>query len=223
MVSEKSPPVLNFVARPTDSGHIDTVCLNGTPFEHRCAGEAAKAVELFYKDLGLLPSVREKLVVEFCDQIRPDGKNVDWVIGLYHREQRRVYICPQDSPILRNNPRFAGLDTEEIYRSILAHEIAHHFNHCLCPGLFPPVDEAIAGFVQYSLMDPELRKKMLNRVGATSFGTVRDITMAAYINSPDGFLGASYLYLHAHPTMVKRILRGRAPLPRDPMFVEFPR
>jgi uncharacterized membrane protein YwaF len=70
-------------------------------------------------------------------------------------------------------------------------------------------------------MDQELREKMLKRAGAESFRSYRDITMAAYINNPDGFLGASYLYLHHHPGMVQRILRGRAPLSKDPMFMEF--
>jgi len=146
---------------------------------------------------------------------------VDWVIGLYHRERRQIYICRLDSPVIRDNPRFAGLDKEGLYRSILSHEIAHHFNHCLCPGIFPTVDEAVAGFVQYSMMAPDLRKKMLNMDEATSFGSVRDFTIAAYINSPDGFLGGSYLYFYDHPMMLERILRGRAPLQKDPMFVEF--
>jgi len=194
---------------------------NGSSLEKCIAGEAADAVEDFYRNIGFHPLFREKLTIEFGDEICPDGKVVDWVIGLYHREKKRIYICSLDSPLIRDNPRFSGLDLSELYRSILAHEISHHFNHSLCPGLFPPVDEAIAGFVQYSIMDPKLRVEMLERVEAASLTSVRDFNIAAYINGPDEFLGGAYLYLRNHPSMVDRILQGRAPAVKDPMFVEF--
>lgn len=206
---------------PEVSGRLGITCRNGTVFEKGLARQAARGVENFYQALGFSPGFREKLTIKFGDQICPDGEAVDWVIGLYHRERKKVYMCHLNNPVIRDNPRFAGLDQKGLYRSILVHEIAHHFNHCLCPGLFPPVDEAIAGFVQYSVMDPELRNEMLERAEAASFGSVREITIAAYINGPDAFLGAAYLYLRDHPSMVDRILRGQGPLLKDPMFVEY--
>lgn len=154
----------------------------------------------------------------FMNTVLVGSKSIDWALAIYDRHENAVRVCRYRSDIFQNNDRFNGCSRRAVYYSIIVHEFAHSYNEMISPGLPPAVDEAIAGFVQYSLMDPVLRDQLL-RKAHPGFGSYRDIVLNRYINAPDDFLGSAYIYLRDHPSIMKRWLLHQEPLPKDPLFM----
>jgi len=199
-------------------GQIHVRCHGATAFERDCAVRAAGEVEGLYRKLGFFPVDDPGYHIFFMDTLNAGEKTIDWALGVYCCEKHQVLMSHYDGDIFQRNERFEGCNKEDIYFSIVAHEIAHHYNACISPGLLPPVDEAIAGFVQYTLMDPELRRLQL-AVHPAGMHSYREMVMSRYINDPDEFLASSYLYLRDHPLILKRWLNGQGPFPKDPFLL----
>ncbi len=193
-------------------------CHGATVFEQSCAEKAAAAVKEMYQQLSFA-SLRDELPrVIFMDTVSVGSKNIDWALAIYDRSENTVRICHYLSAFFQDNDRFDGCSRRAVYYSILVHELAHFKNSMISPDLPPAVDEAIAGFVQYSLMDPALREHLLKKI-SSGFGSYRDVVLSNYINGPDDFLGSAYLYLKDHPLIIRRWLLHQEPLPKDPLFL----
>jgi len=193
-------------------------CIGATDFERSCAEKAAAAVNQMYRQLGFLYSHEEPTRIFFMDTVSVGSKQINWALAIYNRCDKTVRICRYRSDIFQKNDRFDGCSRRAVYYSILAHEFAHSYNSMISPDLPPAVDEAIAGFVQYSLMDPALREHLLKKI-SSGFGSYRDVVLSNYINGPDDFLGSAYLYLKDHPSIIRRWLLHQEPLPKDPLFM----
>jgi len=194
------------------------ICTGATEYEQVCAGKAARAVDEFYQGLGFEGGGMELPRVVFMDEVSVGTQDIDWALAIYDRPGNTIRACHYQSGLFQRNGRFEKCDKNALYFSILVHEFAHYYNSMISPGLPPAVDEAIAGFVQYSLMAPDLRIQLLEST-SDGFGSYRDVVLSRYLNDPDDFLGSSYLYLRKHPRMLQRWLIHQEPLPKDPLFL----
>lgn len=205
--------------RRSDRPIVTSVHSHGaSPYERECAERAGRAVKGLYRDLGFEYIQKELPDVFFMDTISVGSKQIDWALAIYDRQDSAVRVCRYRSDIFQNNERFDGCSRRAVYYTIIVHEFAHYINAMISPGLPPAVDEAIAGFVQYTLMDPVLRDRLLEETSG-GFGSYRDAVLSRYISDPDDFLGSAYLYLREHPSIMKRWLLRHELFPKDPLFL----
>ena len=140
-------------------------------------------------------------------------------MGLFELDSMVVRIVRFDSRMFQHQG-FLGDTSENMYYSIIVHEFAHYMNALVSPGLSYVSSELIAGAVQVDLMNPETRLRMLSREGITRFSTYRDISFSTYLQGPQNFIVASYLYCNEHPKMFLRFLNQRIPEIKDPFFFD---
>jgi len=108
-----------------------------------------------------------------------------------------------------------------VYYSILAHESAHFMNTLICPEMDVIIDEAVACYVQLSLMESVLRETILSRIHGTEFRTYRQINMGAYVSDADNFVVGCYRFCLAHPKILMLFLNGRIAPVKDPLLMDF--
>lgn len=196
-------------------------CIHACPFEERCVREAVPQVIRYYRELGF--DVPEHLQVKFVFQsvLQIHGEEIDYALGIFDPGSTTVFMCSHSAPAFSESRMFGCPGSKELYRSIIVHETAHFINSVIAPGLHPTLDEAVAATVQFSLMDERLREKIFSTTAAPLFGSYRDISMAAYLYGPEGFLVACYTYLDAHPPVLKRCLSSKGPMVKDPFLIEW--
>ena len=193
---------------------------NGIALEHELAVQAFEKVVEFYEQLGYALPEDSHLTVMFQDPIHVKGKDILYAQAIYDPSTRTIRMIRfeaerfQNSTILGQNPSL------EVYYSILAHECAHFVNTLICPKMDVIIDEAVACYVQLSLMERGLRDTILSRINGMEFRTYRQINMGAYIADADRFVVASYRFCLNHPKLLMRFLDGRIAPVKDPLLME---
>ncbi len=196
-------------------------CINATAAEECWVREAVPQVVQFYRELGFEVPDNLQLRFRFQSSLCLNGQELDYALGIFNPGTNTVFMCSYKAAAYANCRMFGSTGSAQLYRSILVHETAHFINSVIAPGLHPTIDEAVAATVQFSLMESNVRRRISGAVDAPRFTSYRDISMGAYLYSPEGFLLACYAYMQAHPTVLKRCLNSRTALIKDPFLIEW--
>lgn len=121
-----------------------------------CAGAAAAFAFLVPLGVTLPPEVRVELVPQLPPDLRADA------VGCYAMQSRRTFVLTRKRFLARGN--WFGLPTNDaLYRSIVAHEVAHAVVGCHVGGRQMPTaaHEYVAYVVMFATMDPAVRQAAL--------------------------------------------------------------
>ena len=186
----------------------DNIKISGSPEESEIACDAVGDVLTYFRDLGFTidPTVEIHFKAQvFCDfqadNTATESCNVQ-VPGLYDHNRKVVEITSADSPF-RDDRKPWGVDWgEEISYSILQHELTHMAVGEILGedfrNLSAPWHEFIAYAVQFELMGPSLRSRVLNAYpDAKAFADPGNINPVIHAIDPDAFGVRSYLYATA--------------------------
>jgi len=188
--------------------------------EARLAADALRETAAYFRGLGFSLPAEASVKVLFQDPIVIKGRTWDCAHGVFDPDTATIWMIRYDSEQFQSCRLFGLEPIPELYRAILVHEFTHYMNSLVSPGLIPTVDEAIAGTVQFALLEPSLREEILENYEIKKFGSFRDLCMSAYMNEPDDFLLASYRYNSSHPVVFRRLLEQRGPVLKDPFFID---
>ncbi|MCB1381388.1 MAG: hypothetical protein KDJ73_00320 [Notoacmeibacter sp.] len=143
-------------------------------------------------------------------------------VGCYDNVTAQVYVKGIDA--CRTQPGSTGMFglemDEEIYASVVAHEVAHAISAQNFRYEKPPVAawEYIAGVAQFSVMEAGTRDRILENTRNIGFDSIHQINGQLYFMVPAVFLASSYLHFHTPeggPEFVKAILAGTIRLADD--------
>jgi hypothetical protein len=216
-------PAQEAVSRDTAAVEGNTPALSleqASVLEAQLAADALRETVAYFRDLGFSLPAEASVKVLFQDPIIIKGRVWDCAHGVFDPETATIWMIRYDSEQFQSCRLFGLEPRPELYRAILVHEFTHYINSLVSPGLIPTVDEAIAGTVQFMLLEPSLREKILASYEIKNFGNFRDLCMSAYMNEPDDFLLASYSYNSSHPVVFRRLLEQRGPVLKDPFFID---
>ena len=129
--------------------------------EARLAADALRETAAYFRDLGFSLPSEASLKVLFQDPIVIKGQVWDCAHGVFDPDTATIWMIRYDSEQFQSCRLFGLEPRPELYRAILVHEFTHYMNSLVSPGLIPTVDEAIAGTVQFALLEPSLREKIL--------------------------------------------------------------
>jgi hypothetical protein len=212
-------------ASPLDAARVE----GGTPalrlegaseLEENLAVGALRAATAYYRELGFaLPSDASVKVI-FQDPIVIEGRVWEHAHGVFDPDTATIWMIRYDSEQFQTCRLFGREPAPDLYRAILAHELAHFINSRVSPGLVPTVDEAIAATVQFELLEPALRAEIMADYEIETFTSFRDLCMSAYMNEPDAFLLGCFCYNSSHPVVFRRLLEQRGPVLKDPFFID---
>jgi hypothetical protein len=177
--------------------------------ELACQG-ASRAVG-FLSGLGL--AAPPGLLIEVVDAL-PELYGTGQ-LGSFHARSGRVQVLgyAQCREILRNYPLF-GLDLDEdLYRSIVAHEVAHAFAATNYSGRGTAIvaQEYLAYVTQFIALPPALRQRILEASDIRAFAHDSSISETFYFLDPHAFAIAAFGHFAAHkdgPGFIRRLLRG---------------
>ncbi|UCF97909.1 MAG: hypothetical protein JSV89_22515 [Spirochaetaceae bacterium] len=216
-----APPALSSPVdadRPT-SVPQQLVIENDTELEGLLARTAFARVSDHFQSMGFpIPSASYPRIA-FQDRIMIDGTTIDHACGVFDPSTDTIYMIHYDSLQFQTYSSLGIEACEELYFTILVHELAHYANSQVSPGLIITIDELIAAAVQLSLMDAELRNRILGSTDVKRFQNVREIRIMEYRNDPDNFVLASYFLSIEKPEMFLRFLMQANPPLRDPFFI----
>jgi hypothetical protein len=188
--------------------------------EERLAAHAFQDTVAYYRDLGFPLPAEASVDVIFQDPITIEGRVWECAHGVFDSKTSTIWLIRYASEQFRTCRLFGREPTPELYQAILAHEFAHFLNSQISPGLIPTIDEAIAATIQFELLEPALRKEILESYPIEKIRSVRDLCLSRYLNQPDPFLLACYCYNKEHPIMFRRFLEQRGPVLKDPFFID---
>ena len=125
----------------------------------------------------------------------------------------RVLAYPQCEQVARTNPVFGMAMDEDLYRGIVAHEVAHAFfaaNHN-AKGRVIVAQEYIAYTTQFMAMSPALRARILAASQTRAFDNEDSMSELYYFLDPHAFAIAAFRHFRAQPDpagFIWRLLRG---------------
>jgi hypothetical protein len=191
-----------------------------THLEQRLAIRAFETVVEYYEQLGYSLPGDSHLTDLFQDPIHIEGKDILYAHAIYDSDSRAIRMIRYHSDQFQGSTILGQSPSLDMYYSILAHESAHYMNSLISPDMDVIIDEAVACYVQLSLMNNGLRDVILSRIQGTEFRTYRQINMAAYITDADSFVVACYRFIVAHPKFLKLFLDDRIAPVKDPMMID---
>lgn len=182
--------------------------------ERACEG-GRRAVG-FLTRLGL--STPPGLVIEVVDEL-PDLYGTGQ-LGSFNANTGsiRVLTYPQCEQIARTYPVLGMPMDEDLYRGIVAHEVAHAFfavNHT-AQGSTIVAQEYIAYTAQFMAMSPALRQRILAASRTRAFEHENSMSEIYYFLDPHAFAIAAFQHFQAHPDpagFIWRLLRGEVRTP----------
>ncbi|MCG6967933.1 MAG: hypothetical protein LJE59_15655 [Chromatiaceae bacterium] len=183
-----------------------------------CDGGASALT--FLSGLGL--SVPAALSIEVVHSLPPlYGASQ---IGSYDARADRIqvlaYACCAAMGT-REDVLFGQPVSPDLYRSIVAHEVAHALVTANYSGETPSIvaQEYIAYTTQFVAMSPELRERILAASRISAFAGEQQMSAMLYFIDPQAFGVAAYRHFAAQRDgrlIVWRLLRGEARLARPP-------
>lgn len=192
-----------------------------TEFEASCCRRAWGKVVSGYKALPNFRTPSCSCTVKFVDRLIIGEVEFSGAIGVYDRSRRLIQLLKFSSPVVTEHSRTVPISPTLNYESILVHEFAHHMNFTINPEIHPLVDEAIAGYAQFSYLPEEQRRIMLRELCDFEIDNLRRTTLLRYFDDPRGFLGAGYRYFADSPCRLRDCLRpGEGHYIKDPFFTE---
>lgn len=141
-------------------------------------------------------------------------------LGSYDAAAGRIQVlayerCATDGPdkLLFDQPL-----SHDLYRSLVAHEVAHAVVQANYSGDSPQVvpQEYIAYTTQFAAMSPELRAAILDSSRISAFAGEYQMSATLFFLDPPSFGIAAYRHFRNQPDgrpVVWRLLRGEAQLP----------
>lgn len=190
-------PELNVVVDSEDSADVDMVC--------HAAGEAMG----FLVRNGLDTS--KAVEVHLVKELPPEADTASY--GCYIHPHRRVYLLTY-SDCLERGP-WASLPMDrELYKSLLAHEVAHAVAaaNFSIPRPSMLAHEYLAYVTMFAVIAPEAREKILNRFPGHGFDSVDQMSVTYYLMDPLRFGAESYrhfLKLDDKKRFLQDVLSGR--------------
>lgn len=148
---------------------------------------------------------------------RPAG---DLAHGCYVRAEQRVYMLAYAGCLKLSGRSGLPLD-RTIYRSLVAHEVAHHIAAANFSIDRPTVvaQEYIAYVTMFATMEPDARARLLERFPGTGFTAERQISLTYYELNPNGFGAQAYRHFMQPgngAAFLARVLAGLALSEEDP-------
>ena len=193
----------------------------GSELEQSLAEDAYRTVISWYSELGFHIDIDVPSKVLVQDVINAEGRQAPEAFGLYNPETNQIHLVGYRSDIFQNGNFLGSEPCEDLYMSLIVHELTHFSNARLQPEMSPAFDELVAATVQFETMEPSLRTRVIEGASPLSFSSVSEITLSRYWDSPIGFLVGAYLFSQRLPVFVKNLLNGRGPKLKDPLFVEW--
>ncbi len=204
------------------------ITIIGSAEEEQAACAALDSVLGWFREIGFEPNLVATVHFKdavFCDFTEgADGRAVCQVqvSGLFDLSRWTVEITSADSP-RRESRRPWGIDWgPEIAYSILQHELTHlAVAGVLGEGfsdLAAPWHEFIAYAVQFDLMDPDLRARILDGYPDIGpFSRPESINSTIYGADPDLFALRAWFYMRENggSDLIRAILDGEVGLPAD--------
>ena len=171
----------------------------------------------FLSGIGL--ALPDALQVEVVDRLSPlygAGQ-----LGSFDANAGRIRVLDYDAcrALDHEGLLFGQPISPDLYRSIVAHEVAHAvvtFNfRAAGPHLVP--QEYLAYTTQLVVMSAALRRRILHDTGVSAFASEHEISAMRYLLDPQGFGIAAYRHFAALPdshTFVQRLLKDEVRYPR---------
>ena len=199
---------------------IDAVVLFDGELDPRSTCEGASAAIRFLEEIG----VKRDLLVEIniVDRLPPGFRNA---FGCYDRSRDGVFLlgpksCMEGSGLPEP---FRVANDAMIYRSYVAHEVAHAitaenftFEHPSAAA-----HEYIAGVVQMSVLDPEKRAEILGKFSGDGYDSQMEINLLHYQIDPARFAVEAYRHyskIEDGPQFVRDLLDGKVRLKDQPTY-----
>lgn len=190
-------PHHNVVIYAADSSDVDYVC--------EAAGEAIGF--LAENDFNTSRVVEVHLVKKLPAEASASS------YGCYDHPHRRVYMLPYLDCLERGPWASLPMDPE-LYKSLLAHEVAHAVaaaNFAIArPSML--AHEYLAYVTMFEIMAPDEREQLLNRLPGSGFDSVDQMSVTYYLMDPLRFGAESYrhfLKLEDQKNFLKEVLSGR--------------
>jgi hypothetical protein len=144
----------------------------------------------------------------------PDGLVAPSALGCEVRAEQRVYM------LTFSECRKLGLAPDlpidrALYRSLVAHEVAHHVAAANFKVEKPPVvaHEYIAYVTMFATMAPYQRDRILEQFPGDGFDTERGLNLTLYMMAPHFFGAQAYrhfMQLEDRQAFLERVLSGSA-------------
>ncbi|MBI5318611.1 DUF6639 family protein [Bradyrhizobium sp.] len=208
-------------------GH-ESVSVSGTAEEIADACRALDEVLSYFRKIGFQPD--PNVSIAFWDQVeidmfpqtyKPAGKESvgkSQVSGSYDFRRRELQVTSGRRQIRRDRSPWGIEWGQPIAYSILQHELAHAIVAGLLGSEYQKFAKAwhefIAYSVQFAVMDPELKSKVLaNYPDAKPFQFPESVNPVVYAADPDEFGVSAYLFTEANhgPGFIRRILAREVP------------
>lgn len=188
--------------------HIESSVVSTQARELVC--NAAHEVLAFFRSLGV--EVKDVIAIQIADH-DIDARLPH--IGSYSSENKLVKLLSLKEAVARHNDnKLFGLSMNKaLYRSVVAHELAHALADQNFGFEEPPlvVHEYIAYVVQLSTMDPELRAEVLAGSDVAAYEDVSEMSCVYYAMDPSGFgikAYRHYVALSDPGAFIRRLLSG---------------
>lgn len=203
-----------------------------TPTSHACANEVisikvSEAVDhqdicrstddalTFFRQLDLEPS--GPLVVEIVSSL-PDAVSKT-AVGCYLEDERRILVLTL--PAFQERKKWFGIPIDRImYGSVVTHEVAHAVASCSFQIPDPAIQakEYVAYVAMFSMMNPNLRKRILLANPGAGFDSELEMNEVIYMFAPMRFgveAYRHYLKKEHGDTFLLRVLSGNALISRE--------
>lgn len=214
---------------------VPTALLRATPTSQACANEiigiktdevvnhqdicrSADDALTFFRRLDLAPL--KPLVVEIVSSL-PDGVSKS-AVGCYLEDERRILVLT--FPAFQERKTWFGVPIDRIlYRSVVTHEVAHAVASCSFQIPDPAIQakEYVAYIAMFSMMNPDLRERILTANPGTGFDSQIEMNEITYMFAPMRFgveAYRHYLKKEHGDAFLLRVLSGSALISRELEF-----
>ncbi len=171
------------------------VLVEATEEEEALTCAALERVLGYFSDLGF--AVAPQLRVVFIDELPLADDGI--AFASFERARRTIEIARPGAPGT-DDLRFWGLDwSAELVSAVLLHEIVHATVEQIAPDRIPFIlAEFVGSAVQFELMDPALRARILGSSRRYSYAALGPELGLDFAIDPQSFGVRSYVYEQAH-------------------------
>lgn len=189
---------------------------DGYDEERRRLAETLTKVVKLYLDQGISIPGGAACRVIITEEIA--GSHCEGLLGLYDRSNRTVQIRKVDASLYSSVGCTCIPDAATAFSIVAAHELSHFMNSVFRPDLHPLLDECIASFVQFAILEERQTECIRALPIGLNITSLSRVTLLQYIDNPAEFQIACYSYLSDRRSVVNRCLHGVPPMVRDPFF-----
>jgi len=181
------------------------------------ACESAQQAITFLEKIGLFQT--RAIEIDLVPELPP---GLQGAVGCYEWESHRIYLLPASDCLTAGYwPEiFRELDSEGIYRSFVAHEVAHAVAATSFRIENPTMatQEYIAAIVQFGSMENDLRSAIFSQFEGEGYDDPSDISLILYYFNPIGFGVECYRHFRKPENgqlFIQDLLSGKIHLPDE--------